>query len=154
MQDSKKCLLLFRHKDLLSQDQCPKIEKDHMKVIPYVSTMGYPIYVMLCSRPNICFDIGMVSRTKVLNDVSKYILMYRMRTRNDMFIYDCNESVPFGTQIQIYKHSCKFTFGFVSTLGSGTISWRNVKLSCIVDSTMEVEVFNGFSTLFDVLIFG
>ena len=27
------------------------------------------------------------------------------------------------------------------TLGGGTISWRSVKQSCIVDSTMEAEYF-------------
>ena len=28
---------------------------------------------------------------------------------------------------------------FVFTLGDGAVSWRSVKQSCIVDSTMEVE---------------
>ena len=33
-----------------------------MKVVPYAFTVGNLMYVMLCTRPNICFFIGIVSR--------------------------------------------------------------------------------------------
>ena len=65
MQDSKKGLLPFRHGIPLSKDQCPKTleEKKRMQlVVPYASTMGILMYAMLCSRPDICFEVGMVSR--------------------------------------------------------------------------------------------
>ena len=64
MQDSKKGFLPFRHGITLSKDQCPKkpdkIEK--MKVVPYASAEGSLMYAMLCTRPDICFTVGMVSR--------------------------------------------------------------------------------------------
>ena len=55
MQDFKKGLLPFRHEVPLSQNQCPKItkKKDHMKTIPYASTVSSLMYVMLCTRPDI-----------------------------------------------------------------------------------------------------
>ena len=64
MQDSKKSLLPFRHGISLSQDQCPKIpeEKERMQPIPYAFIVGTLMYVMLCTKPNICFEVGMVSR--------------------------------------------------------------------------------------------
>ena len=64
MQDSKKGLLLFRHGILLSQDQCPKTleEKECMQSVPYASVVSSLMYVMLCTRPYICFEVGMVSR--------------------------------------------------------------------------------------------
>ena len=57
MQDSKKCLLPFRHGIPLSQDQCPQtfVERDHIKVIFYASIMDSLKYVMLCTRPDIFF---------------------------------------------------------------------------------------------------
>ena len=64
MQDSKKGLLSFRHGIPLSQDQCPKTheEKERMQLIPYASIVGSLMYAMLCSKPNIWFEVGMVSR--------------------------------------------------------------------------------------------
>ena len=33
-----------------------------MQSVPYASTVGSLMYVMLCTRPNICFEVGMVSK--------------------------------------------------------------------------------------------
>ena len=33
-----------------------------MKRVPYASAVGSLMYAMLCTRPDICLDIGMVSR--------------------------------------------------------------------------------------------
>uniref|UniRef100_A0A2N9IQ42 Integrase catalytic domain-containing protein n=1 Tax=Fagus sylvatica TaxID=28930 RepID=A0A2N9IQ42_FAGSY len=48
----------------LSLDQCPKNdeEKNQMSKVPYASAIGSLMYAMLCTRPNICFAVGMVSR--------------------------------------------------------------------------------------------
>ena len=64
MQDSKKGLLPFRHGIYLSQDQCPKIleEKERMQLVPYAFVVDTLMYAMLCTRPDICFEMGMVSR--------------------------------------------------------------------------------------------
>jgi len=47
----------------LSLDQSPKIdqEKEKIKHIPYASALGALMYVMLCTRPDICFVVGLVS---------------------------------------------------------------------------------------------
>ena len=64
MQDSKKGLKPFRYGINLSQDKCLKIieEKEYMKTVPYASAVGSLMYVMLCTIPNICYSIGIVSR--------------------------------------------------------------------------------------------
>jgi len=48
----------------LSLDQCPKTdqEKEKMKDVPYASAVGSLRYAMLCTRPDICFAVGLVSR--------------------------------------------------------------------------------------------
>jgi len=33
-----------------------------MSNVPYASAIGSLMYVMLCTRPNICFAVGLVSR--------------------------------------------------------------------------------------------
>ena len=64
MQNSKKCLLPFRHGVPLFDVQRPKTQKevDMMRQVPYASAVGSLMYAMLCTKPNICYSIGMVSR--------------------------------------------------------------------------------------------
>ena len=64
MQDSKKGFTPFRYKINLSQDQCPMTteEKEYIKTVPYSLTVGSLMYVMLCTRPDICYSVGIVSR--------------------------------------------------------------------------------------------
>ena len=64
MQNSKKGLLPFRHGVPLSNDQRPKtLEEENMiRQVPYASAMGSLMYAMLCTRPDICYSVGMVSR--------------------------------------------------------------------------------------------
>ena len=64
MDNSKKGLLPFRHGFEFSKEQCPKTqeERSHMEGIPYASIMGSLMYAMLCTRPDICFAVGMVNR--------------------------------------------------------------------------------------------
>ena len=64
MQDSKKGFLPFKHRIPLSLNQCAKTleEKECMELIPYASAVGSLTYLMLCTRPNIFFAVGMVSK--------------------------------------------------------------------------------------------
>ena len=64
MQNSKKGLLPFRHGVPLFDDQRPKTSKEEkmMRQIPYTSAVGSLMYAMLCSRPNIYYSVGIVSR--------------------------------------------------------------------------------------------
>ena len=64
MQNSKKWLLPFRYGVPLSNDQRPKTlkEENTIRQVPYASAMGSLMYVMLCTRPDICYSVGMVSR--------------------------------------------------------------------------------------------
>ena len=63
MQNSKKGLLPFRHGVPLSDDQRPKTreEENMMRQVSYTSAVGSLMYVMLCTRLDICYSVGMVS---------------------------------------------------------------------------------------------
>ena len=49
---------------LYLKEMCPKTSKEieEMKEVPYASAVGSLMYAMLCTRPDICFAVGMVSR--------------------------------------------------------------------------------------------
>ena len=64
MLKSKKGLLHFRHGVPLSKKQCSKTFEDEqrMKAVLYILIVGNLMNVMLCTRPCICYVVGMVSR--------------------------------------------------------------------------------------------
>ena len=105
------------------------------------------MYAMLCTRPNICFVVGMVSRYQ--SDPGeehwiavKHIFKYLRKTRDYMLVFQDESLVPIGytdSEFQSDRESRKSTSGYVFTFGGGDISWQSVKQSSIADSTMEVE---------------
>ncbi|KAG8381639.1 hypothetical protein BUALT_Bualt06G0142500 [Buddleja alternifolia] len=103
MADSKKGSLPFRHGIQLSREQCPKTpkEEEHMRNVPYASAVGSLMYVMLCTRPDICYAVGMVSRYQSNPGPEhwvavKHILKYLRRTRDYMLVYQSEELLPMG----------------------------------------------------------
>ena len=48
----------------LSKDHCPtsKREKEAMKKVPYQSDVGCLMYAMVCTRPDLAYAVGVVSR--------------------------------------------------------------------------------------------
>ena len=88
MQDSKKGFVPYRHGIHLSQDQCPKTpeEIERMRDVPYASAVGSLMYAMLCTRPDICYMVGLVSRFQSNPGMEhwiavKHILKYLRRRR-------------------------------------------------------------------------
>ena len=71
MQNSKKGLLPARHGIALSKEQCPKTpqEEEDMRRVPYASAVGSLMYAMLCTRPDICYAGGIVSRYQLLLNI-------------------------------------------------------------------------------------
>ena len=58
-----------------------------MNKVPYVSAVGSLMYVMLCTRPNICYLIGIVNRYQSNPSMEhwtivKHILKYLRRMRD------------------------------------------------------------------------
>ena len=101
MQDFKKEFVSFRVESSLSANQRPKTpaEIERMRGIPYASTVGSLMYAMLCTRLDICFAVGMVSRFQ--SDPGeehwiavKHIFKYLRRTRDYMLIFQDESLVP------------------------------------------------------------
>ena len=92
MQNSKKGLLPFRHGVPLFDDQRPKTfeEEKTIRQVPYASAVGSLMYVMLCTRLDICYLVGIVSRYQSNLgskhwEAVKHILKYKENTR----LYAC-----------------------------------------------------------------
>ena len=64
MVDSKKGFIPFRVGISLSSNQRPKTpaEIERMRGISYASAVGSLMYAILCTRSDICFAFGIVSR--------------------------------------------------------------------------------------------
>jgi hypothetical protein len=61
-----------------------------MRVVPYTSAVGSLMYAMLCTKPDICFVVGMVNRRHSKLGPThcvaiKHILKYLQRIRD--YIY-------------------------------------------------------------------
>ena len=118
-----------------------------MRRVPYASVVGSLMYAMLCTRPDICYAIGIVSRYQSKSGLAhwiavKHILKHLKRTRNYMLIYSGVDLNPIGytdSDFMSDKDSRKSTSGSVFTLDGGAVVWRSVKQSSIADSTMDAE---------------
>ena len=149
MENSKKGTLPFRHGVHLSKEKSPKTlgQKERMSRIPFASAVGSLMYAMLCTRPDICYAMGIVSRYQ--SDpreehwiVVKHILKYLRRTRDYMLVYSSGSLETTGytdSDFQGDINSRKSTYGYVFTLNGGVVCWRSVKQTCVADSTTEAE---------------
>ena len=63
-----------------------------MRRVPYASAVGSLMYAMLCTKPDICYAVGIVSRYQSNPGLDhwiavKHILKYLRRTRNNILVY-------------------------------------------------------------------
>ena len=64
MKDAKSVTSPFAGHHKLSSKECPssKTEKEEMSKVPYQSAVGSLMYAMVCTRPDIAYAVGVVSR--------------------------------------------------------------------------------------------
>ena len=93
MQNSIKGLMPTRHGISLSKKKCPKTsqEEEDMRRILYASIVGSLMYAMLCTRLDICYAVGVVSRFQSNPGLEhwisvKYVLKYLRRIRDYMLV--------------------------------------------------------------------
>ena len=95
-----------------------------MGQIPHASKVGSLMYAMLCTRPDICYSVGMVSRYQSNPrlkhwQVVKHILKYLRRRRDYMLVYRCEDLIPIGYTNLDFQSDLDFrksTLGYVFSL--------------------------------------
>uniref|UniRef100_A0A2N9GDW0 Reverse transcriptase Ty1/copia-type domain-containing protein n=1 Tax=Fagus sylvatica TaxID=28930 RepID=A0A2N9GDW0_FAGSY len=149
MQDCKPIDTPVGKGDSLSNEMCPKTqaEIESMARVPYANAIGSLMYVMLCTRSDICFAIGLVSRFQSNLGPAHWkaverILRYLRGTADYMLCYQ-------GKDLRLRGYSDadwagdlderKSTSGYTFLLGGGAITWCSKKQSCVALSTMESE---------------
>ena len=133
----------------LSLEMCPKTqdEKEKMACVPYANAVGSLMYAMMCTRPNICYAIGLVSRFQSNPGlahwkVAKRILRYLKGIANYVLCYQ-------GSYLRMISYSDadwgsdlderKSTSGYAFLLNNGASTWSSKKQPYIALSTMEAE---------------
>ena len=121
----------------LSLQNCPKSEKEKREVarVPYASAVGSLMYAMLCTRPDICFAVGMVSRYQsnpkpVHWQVVKTIFRYLRGTSDLILCYQGGDLRLRGysnADLANDRDECKSTTGYAFLLSGTTISWCSKK---------------------------
>ena len=117
------------------------------------------MYVILCTRLYICFAVGLVNRYQSNLSLEywtavKHIIKYLRRTKNYKLVYSGDDLISVGytnSNFMSDKDFRKSTFGYVFTLGSGVVSWRSVKQSCIADCTIKVEYVTAYKATKEVV---
>ena len=100
-----------------------------MRCIPYASTVGSLMYVMLYTRSDICYAVGIVNRYQSNPGLDywtavKNILKYLRRTRDYKLVYEAKDLILRGyinSDFQPYKDSRKSMSRSVFTLNGGAV---------------------------------
>ena len=133
----------------LSKEQSLKKEeeKDHMSKVPYASTISSLMYAMVCTKPDIAHEVGVVSRFmsrpgKQHWEAVKWILRY-LKGSLDTCLCFIGASLKLQGYVDVDFagdiDSRKSTIGFVFTLGGTTISWASNLQKIVTLSTIEVQ---------------
>ncbi|XP_073061808.1 secreted RxLR effector protein 161-like [Primulina eburnea] len=149
MEESMRGYLPLSHGANLSKSMCPKTDEEieTMSRIPYASVIGSIMYVMISTRPDITYSLGVASRYKSNPDLLhwkavKDILKYLRRTKNFFLVYGSGELKFKGytdSSFQSDVDDSKSTSGFVFKPNGGAVSWKSSKQNTTADSTTETE---------------
>ncbi|RVW58138.1 Retrovirus-related Pol polyprotein from transposon TNT 1-94 [Vitis vinifera] len=136
--------------DKFSLHQCSKneLEKKDMERFPYASTVGSLMYAQVCTHSNIAYIVGMLCRylsnlgmdhwkktkrvKRYLQRTKYYILTYRRSSHLEIVGYSNSDFAG-------CLNSRRSTSGYIFMLAGGAISWKSVKQTLIVSSTMEAK---------------
>ncbi|KAL0416722.1 UNVERIFIED_CONTAM: Retrovirus-related Pol polyprotein from transposon TNT 1-94 [Sesamum latifolium] len=112
---------------VLSKELCPKTEEENkcMAKIPYASVVGSLMYAMMCTRLDLCFAVGMMSRyqSNPKHDhwvAVKRILRYMKGTSDLALCYHGGSLTQVGysdADGSADRDKCKSTSGYAFLLG-------------------------------------
>ncbi|GJV84943.1 retrotransposon protein, putative, ty1-copia subclass, partial [Tanacetum coccineum] len=115
--------------------------------LEYSRVIGYLMYAMTCTRPDIAFAIGKLSRytsnpgTQHWQAIQR-VLKYLKKTMDYRLTYTGYPSVLEGYTYVSWISNTEdnsSTSDWLFLLGGGAISWASKKQTCIIGSTMEFE---------------
>ncbi|KAK2437580.1 secreted RxLR effector protein [Trifolium repens] len=152
MSDSKVVNTPLGHHSKLSIKQCPQSEDERKKMesTPYASGVGSIMYGMVCSRPDLSYDISVVSRFmanpgQVHWQALKWVLRYLNGSLKSGLKYkriDLGKDALEGYVDADYAGNVdtrKSLSGFVFTLFGTAVTWKANQQSVVALSTTQAE---------------
>ncbi|RDX64612.1 hypothetical protein CR513_56816, partial [Mucuna pruriens] len=150
MKDSKPRDTPIAKGDKFSLKQCPNndLERNEMQKIPYALAVGSLMYAQVCTRPDIAFVVGVLSR--YLSDPGmqhwkavKRVMRYLRRTKGHMLTYRKSEDLEIigysDSDFAGCQDSKRSTSGYIYMMARGAISWKSVKQTFIAPSIMVAK---------------
>ena len=147
----------------LSIEDAPRTikERDEMLNVPYKQILGCIRYLVSCTRPDLCFTAGILSR--FMQDPGpkhwqalKRLLRYLKRTKDMVLTYSRSQSESINMNLEGWTNPSqlsgwtdsdwggdvdgrKSTSGFVYCLAGAAIAWRSKKQTTVALSSTEAE---------------
>ncbi|KAI9092932.1 hypothetical protein K1719_027455 [Acacia pycnantha] len=153
MQDSKRGYMPMSHGIHLSKDLCPSTQdqRDRMSKISYASAIGFIMYVMLCTRPDVSYALSMTSRYQQdpgeghLTAI-KNILKYLRRTKDLFLVYgglkdELCVTTYTDVSFQTDQDDLRSQSGYVFILNGGAVSWKSSKQSTVAGENNVADPF-------------
>ncbi|CAI7789535.1 unnamed protein product, partial [Closterium sp. NIES-53] len=119
---------------------------------PYLELVGCLMYLMTCTPPDLAYPLGLLARyvapgrhRKVHMDAAKRVLRYLCSTsgmglvlggRGDVVL--TGHSDASWVDDQATQRSSQ---GYTFNLGSSSVSWRSTRLSSVLNSSCEAEIY-------------
>jgi hypothetical protein len=128
-------------------------EQKRMRAIPYASAIGSIIYAMICTHPDVSYDLSDMSKYQSNYGhahwtIVKNILKYLRRTMEAFLVFGGEEELIVkgyrDASFQTDTDDFKSQSGFVFCLNGGAVSWQSSKQDNVVDLTTEAEYIVAF----------
>ncbi|CAI7737116.1 unnamed protein product [Closterium sp. NIES-53] len=121
---------------------------------PYPELVGYLMYLMTCTRPDLAYPLSLLARyvapgrhRKVHWDAAKRVLRYLCSTSGMGLVLGGRARVvltghadaSWVDDLATQRSSQCYTF----SLGSGSVSWRSTRSSSVLSSSCKAEIYTG-----------
>ncbi|RVW79299.1 Retrovirus-related Pol polyprotein from transposon TNT 1-94 [Vitis vinifera] len=122
-------------------------EKEDMRRVPYASAVGSLMYAMVCTRPDIAYAVGVVSRF-LSNpgrhhwEAVKWIMRYLRGTSKLKLTFGSGKPILVGyidSDMVGDVDNRRSTSGYLMTFSGGAVSWQSRLQKCVALSTTEAE---------------
>ena len=148
MDNFKKGYLPIGHGITLSKKDCPTTpeKRERISRIPYASIMKSIMYVMTCTRSDVAYSLGIVSRYQSDPDENHWKIVkkiqYLKNTKDQWLIYgDIDLKLVEYTDFSFQSDhdDSKSMSVYVFTLNGGEIDYKSFKQHIVADSVCEAE---------------
>ncbi|CAI7772915.1 unnamed protein product [Closterium sp. NIES-54] len=135
-------------------DLAPPLDESVEPSGPYPELVGYLMYLMTCTRPDLAYPLSLLARyvapgrhRKVHWDAAKRVLRYLCSTLGMGLVLGGRARVvltghadaSWADDLATQRSSQGYTF----SLGSGSVSWQSTRSSSVLSSSCEAEIYAG-----------